>query len=111
MTEEDREIQCKLKLLRHAEKTGDVARTCRYFSVGRSGWSMPSPFRKALPTRHRPMRTENPFPPNARAGQRCAERYPVEQGPPRHSSGKAKRAISRRVDDTALKNMLGRKRA
>lgn len=28
MTEEDRDIQRKLKVLRHAEKTGDVARTC-----------------------------------------------------------------------------------
>jgi transposase len=36
MTKEDRDIQRKLKVLRHAEKTGHVARTCRYFGVGRS---------------------------------------------------------------------------
>ena len=28
MTKEDRDIQRKLKVLRHAEKTGHVARTC-----------------------------------------------------------------------------------
>lgn len=30
MTKEDRDIQRKLKVLRHAEMTGHVARTCRY---------------------------------------------------------------------------------
>ena len=34
MTKEDRDIQRKLKVLRHAENTGHVARTCRYFGVG-----------------------------------------------------------------------------
>ena len=38
MTKEDRDIQRKLKVLRHAEKIGDVARTCRYFGVGRSSF-------------------------------------------------------------------------
>ena len=38
MTKEDRDIQRKLKVLRHAEKTGDVAKTCRYFGVGRSSF-------------------------------------------------------------------------
>ena len=38
MTKEDRDIQRKLKVLRHAEKTGHVARTCRYFGVGRSSF-------------------------------------------------------------------------
>jgi transposase len=38
MTKEDRDIQGKLKVLRHAEKTGHVARTCRYFGVGRSSF-------------------------------------------------------------------------
>ena len=37
MTKEDRDIHRKLKVLRHAEKTGHVARTCRYFGVGRTG--------------------------------------------------------------------------
>lgn len=36
MTKEERDIQRKLKVLRHAEKSGHVARTCRYFGVGRS---------------------------------------------------------------------------
>jgi transposase len=35
MTKGERDIQRKLKVLRHAEKIGDVARTCRYFGVGR----------------------------------------------------------------------------
>ncbi len=38
MTKEDRDIHRKLKVLRHAEKTGHVARTCRYFGVGRSSF-------------------------------------------------------------------------
>ncbi len=38
MTKEDRDIHRKLKVLRHAEKIGDVARTCRYFGVGRSSF-------------------------------------------------------------------------
>ena len=38
MTKEDRDIHRKLKALRHAEKTGHVARTCRYFGVGRSSF-------------------------------------------------------------------------
>jgi hypothetical protein len=38
MTKEDCDIQRKLKVLRHAEKTGRVARTCRYFCVGRSSF-------------------------------------------------------------------------
>ena len=36
MNKEDRDIQRKLKVLRHAEKTDHLARTCRYFGVGRS---------------------------------------------------------------------------
>lgn len=38
MTKEERDIQRKLKVLRHAEKTGHVAKTCRYFGVGRSSF-------------------------------------------------------------------------
>jgi hypothetical protein len=38
MTKEERDIQCKLKVLRHAEKIGDVGKTCRYFGVGRSSF-------------------------------------------------------------------------
>jgi transposase len=38
MTKEDRDIQRKFKVLRHVEKTGHVARTCRYFGVGRSSF-------------------------------------------------------------------------
>jgi hypothetical protein len=34
MTKEDRDTHRKLKVLRHAEKIGHVARTCRYFGVG-----------------------------------------------------------------------------
>ena len=38
MTKEDRDIQRKLKVLRHAQKIGGVAKTCRYFGVGRSSF-------------------------------------------------------------------------
>ena len=31
MTKQEHDIQRKLRVLRHAEKTGQVARTCRYF--------------------------------------------------------------------------------
>ena len=35
MTKEDRDVHRKLKVLRHADEIGDVAKTCRYFGVGR----------------------------------------------------------------------------
>ena len=35
MTQTDRGIQRKLRILKHAEETGHAARTCRYFGVGR----------------------------------------------------------------------------
>ncbi len=38
MTKEDRDIQRKLEVLRHAEKTGHVDRTCRFFGFGRSSF-------------------------------------------------------------------------
>ena len=38
VTKEDRDIQRKLKGLRHAEKTGPVAKMCRSFGVGRSSF-------------------------------------------------------------------------
>lgn len=36
MTKEGRNMQHKLKVLRYGEKTGHLARTCRYFGLGRS---------------------------------------------------------------------------
>lgn len=38
MTKDRREVQRKLRILRYAEETGHVARTCRYFGVGRSSF-------------------------------------------------------------------------
>jgi transposase-like protein len=38
MSKDQREIARKLRILRHAEQTGHVARTCRYFGVGRSSF-------------------------------------------------------------------------
>lgn len=38
MTKEDRDIQRKLKVLRHAAQAGHVAKTCRHFGVGRSSF-------------------------------------------------------------------------
>ena len=35
MSKDKREIARKLRLLRHAEETGHVAKTCRYFGVGK----------------------------------------------------------------------------
>ena len=36
MNSQDRIIQHKLKVLRHAEQAGNVAKTCRYFGIGRA---------------------------------------------------------------------------
>lgn len=36
MNSEERVIQHKLKVLRHAEQIGNVAKTCRYFGIGRA---------------------------------------------------------------------------
>ena len=39
MTKEDeREVQRKLRILQHAEKIGHVAKTCRYFGIGRASF-------------------------------------------------------------------------
>lgn len=36
MDRDKQDIARKLKILRHAEATGEVARTCRYFGIGRA---------------------------------------------------------------------------
>ena len=38
MAIQERDIQRKLKVLRHAEQAGHVARTCRYFGIGRASF-------------------------------------------------------------------------
>lgn len=38
MDRDKQEIARKLKILRHAEETGHVARTCRYFGIGRASF-------------------------------------------------------------------------
>ena len=38
MTNEERYIQRKLKVLKHAEKIGDVRKAYRYFGIGRSSF-------------------------------------------------------------------------
>jgi len=38
MTNQERDVQRKLKVLRHAERTCHMARTCRYFGVSRSSF-------------------------------------------------------------------------
>ncbi len=35
---DQREIQCKLRILRYAEDIGHVAKTCRYFGIGRTSF-------------------------------------------------------------------------
>jgi hypothetical protein len=69
MTKEERDVQRKLKALRHTEKIGDAGKACRYFGIGRSsfyrwkasfvqngeaGLITKSSFPKTLPTRRRP---------------------------------------------------------
>ena len=42
MTKEvQREIQRKLRVLQHAERTGQVSKTCRYFGIGRASCLSP----------------------------------------------------------------------
>ena len=36
MTNEEREVNRKLRILNHAKQSGNVARTCRYFGIPRS---------------------------------------------------------------------------
>lgn len=38
MTNEERHIQRKLRVLRHAEKIGNACKACRYFGIGRSSF-------------------------------------------------------------------------
>lgn len=38
MNKDHREIQRKLRTLRYAEEIGHVAKTCRYFGIGRSSF-------------------------------------------------------------------------
>ena len=35
MTKAERDIKRKLRVLRHAEETGNVLKTCRYFGISR----------------------------------------------------------------------------
>lgn len=38
MNTDQREIQRKLRILKHADENGSVIKTCRYFGVGRSSF-------------------------------------------------------------------------
>lgn len=38
MSKDQREIARKLRILQRAETTGHVAKTCRYFDIGRSSF-------------------------------------------------------------------------
>ena len=38
MNQNERDIQCKLRILKHAETIGSAGRTCRYFGVGRASF-------------------------------------------------------------------------
>jgi len=38
MNSDQREIQRKLRVLKHADKIGDVSKTCRYFGIGRASF-------------------------------------------------------------------------
>jgi len=72
MTDDQREIRRKLRVLEHAESSGDVSKTCRYFGAGilgsgepvfidgdkpvrpaaKPGWSIRDRCRTTTPTRH-----------------------------------------------------------
>ena len=38
MNNDQREIRRKLRILQHADKIGDVSKTCRYFGIGRASF-------------------------------------------------------------------------
>ncbi len=38
MTNDQREIQRKLRVLEHAKRIGSVSKTCRYFGIGRASF-------------------------------------------------------------------------
>lgn len=38
MKQRERDIQRKLRILRHAEQTGDISKTCRHFGIGRASF-------------------------------------------------------------------------
>lgn len=38
MNEEQRMVQKRLRVLEHAQKTGNVYKTCRYFGIARSSF-------------------------------------------------------------------------
>lgn len=38
MANDPREIRRKLRILEHAEASGDVSKTCRYFGIGRASF-------------------------------------------------------------------------
>jgi len=38
MTQAQRDIRRKLRVLRHAEHTGNVSKTCRYFGISRDAF-------------------------------------------------------------------------
>jgi len=38
MTNDERDIQRKLRVLQHAEKIGNARKACRYFGIGRSSF-------------------------------------------------------------------------
>ena len=38
MLQTERDIQRKLRVLRHAEHIGDIFKTCRYFGIGRASF-------------------------------------------------------------------------
>ena len=38
MNEEQRLVQERLRVLEHAQKTGNLRKTCRYFGIGRSSF-------------------------------------------------------------------------
>ncbi|MBE7734583.1 helix-turn-helix domain-containing protein [Devosia sp. CC-YST696] len=38
MIKDQREVARKLRILQHADQTGDVSKTCQYIGIGRSGF-------------------------------------------------------------------------
>ena len=38
MNQDEKEIKRKLRVIRHAQQSGNVSKTCRYFGVGRASF-------------------------------------------------------------------------
>ena len=71
MIKDQREIQRKLRILHYAEKIGHVAKTCRYFGIGRTSFSR---WRQAYAERGEAGLIKSPLIPKRHANRTSPER-------------------------------------